>query len=148
LDLDGGNSLHRLGCPNGSNNNRFNEIEDEMILKFEGIVSTGDDYRCSDDDDKNGSVFIGNEDVVEKIENANFQKPVTVAIADERFSGDLAVETGWGYSEYTPMDPDILIVGDHDLIDILARYTGQKITMWIADEPVNVLDNSPNKKEK
>lgn len=116
-------------------------------LKFEGIVTLGDTYRVSgewtdyyEDGDKNGSVWIGDADVVQEIDNAQFGSAVTVGIADDKFDGDLFVETGWGYSEYTPMDPDVLKVGGHDLIEILTRYEGKHITLWISNGPINLFE--------
>lgn len=110
-----------------------------MILKFQGEVKTGDFYRV-EEEGLNGSIHIGDSDVLFEIEGAGFSKRVTVGILDERFDGELSVETGWGYSECTPMDPDVLKVGEHDLIEILERYVGQNITMFIADEPFNILE--------
>lgn len=66
---------------------------------------------------------------------------IIVGIADETFDGDLFVETGWGYSEFTPMESDELKVGDHDLIEILSRHEGENITLWVSDEPINVLED-------
>jgi hypothetical protein len=110
-----------------------------MILKFNGLVELGDPYRV-DENDRDGSVIIGGRDVVHEIGTSGFEKEVTVGILDERFDGELSVETGWVYSEYTPMDPDVLRVGGHDLIEILSRYAGKEITMFVADEPFNILD--------
>ena len=67
---------------------------------------------------------------------------IVSGIADERFEGDLFVEMGWGYSEYTPMESDTLKVGDHDLIEILRRYEGKEITLFAFNEPSNILDDS------
>lgn len=112
-----------------------------MVLIFNGQVTLGDACRCSEEG-PDGSIFIGGIDVVSKIrENKeNFRRKVTVGILDERFDGELFIEEGWGYSEWTPMDNDQLKVGSHDLIEIVTRYSGQSITMFVADEPVNILD--------
>lgn len=113
-------------------------------LRFEGVVQNGDYCRVSDgdsDDDLNGAVHIGGVDVVDTIQETKFTTPVTVGIADETFDGDLFVETGWGYSEYTPMDPDVLKVGGHDLLEILSRYEGKSITVWISEGPINLLED-------
>jgi len=111
-----------------------------MILKFEGKVELGDECRCSDD--PSGAILIAGRDAVGEIYDADFSGPVTVAIADSRFTGDLSVDLGDGYTEWTPMDPDKLMVGPHNLIDALRHFAeaGESVTMWIADEPVNVLD--------
>lgn len=108
-----------------------------MILKFSGVVEKGDGSRCSDEPD--GEIIIGGIDVVGKISDTGFNKDVTVGILDQRFDGELSVITGWGYSEYTPMESDELRVGDHDLIEILGRYEGEDITVFVADEPFNIL---------
>lgn len=111
------------------------------ILKFHGELVFGNGYRNSESaDDLDGSIHIGGADVLSQIANVQFNGPVTVAIADERYSGDLAYELGWGYSEVTPVDDDKLTVGPHDIIARLNQYeAGQIVTMWIADEPFNRL---------
>lgn len=109
-------------------------------LRFEGEVTLGDTFRVYDDEEP-GAIRIGGIDLVDAVDEAKFTKPVTVGIADENFDGDLFVETGWGYSEYTPMDPDVLKVGGHDLLDILSRYEGKSITVWISEGPINLLED-------
>lgn len=114
-------------------------------LRFQGVVTLGDNYRVSYEGspcDKNGAVWIDDHDVVSEIEDARFSGPVTVGIADETFDGDLFVDTGWGYSEYTPMDSDVLKVGGHDLIEILSRLEGKSITLWVSEGPINLLEES------
>ena len=116
-------------------------------VKFEGIVTLGDNFRVSYDGnpyDKNGAVWIGDSDVVSEIDDAKFSGPVTIGIADETFDGDLFVDMGWGYSEYTPMDPDVLKVGGHDLIEILSRSEGKSITLWVSEGPINLLEENNN----
>lgn len=110
-----------------------------MILKFQGVVQLGDEFRV-DEEGLNGSVHIGDSDLVWELDNAKFTGRVTVGILDERFDGELSVDTGWGYSEYTPMDPDVLSIGDHDLLEIIRRYNEQYITVFVADEPFNILE--------
>lgn len=115
------------------------------VLKFEGEVTQGDACRVYDDEEP-GAVRIGGVDLVNAVEDATFTGPVTVAIADDRFSGDLVVDLGWGYSEYTPVDPDQLQVGPHDIIEILLTREGETVTVWVADEPINTLsDGTPPK---
>jgi hypothetical protein len=104
-------------------------------INLTGLVTTGDRWRSADG--LRGAVWFGDVDLVSAISEAGFSKPVTVAIMDERYTGDLSVDVGWGYSEYTPMDPDVLKVGDHDLIEIIGRFEGQQVRVIIADEPVD-----------
>jgi hypothetical protein len=108
-----------------------------MRLKFKGIVTSGDDCRVSEVD---GAIHIGGVDVVAKMSKHSGR--FTFGVADERFDGDLFVEMWWGYSEWTPMEADVLKVGDHDLIEILRRYEGKEITMFAFNEPSNILDDS------
>jgi hypothetical protein len=110
-------------------------------LHFHGEIRFGDSSRVSVDAAiPDGDIHIGGVDVLNAISGARFNNPVTVAITDERYSGDLAYELGWGYSEYTPMDDDKLTVGPHNIIALLHRYEeGQIVTMWVADEPFNRL---------
>ena len=115
-----------------------------MILKFDGAIAFGDEYRVAEDDALNGSVHIGGRDVLAEVDDAGFTNPVTVAIADERYSGDLAYEIGWGYSEWTPVEEDKLTIGPHNIIALLSRHPeGAVVTLWIADEPFNTLDPPP-----
>lgn len=121
-----------------------------MKLYFEGKVYCGDECRVGSDwnpktdEYKEGSILIGDRDFVGEILENFGGKKVTVAIADERFDGDVTGELGWGYSEYTPMDSDSLTVGKHDLIEILSRYEDKEIKVWVADEPINVLEDAQN----
>lgn len=111
-----------------------------MILKFTGKVELGDGYRISNEY-KSGAIFIGNIDVVSEIDDIfKDGTKLIIGIADKTFNGDLFVECGWGYSEYTPMDSDTLKVGDHDLINILEGYEDEEITMWVSNEPINILE--------
>lgn len=92
--------------------------------------------------DKCGTALIDGKDVLAEVRQAFNQYParkVTVAIADERYDGRLMYDFGSpGYSEYTPAEPAELNVGPHNLIDTLARLDGQRITLWIADEPIDL----------
>ena len=106
------------------------------ILKFKGVVETYDFCLESAND-----YSIGGVDFIAKIVATPFDSPVTVAIADERFTGDLDCSEGLqGYSEYTPGEPADLCVGPHNILKILDRYDGKEITLWIADEPINMLE--------
>src|SRR6478735_4604083 len=119
-------------------------------LLFSGPVEAGDEYRVDDDDQALGAVWIGNRDVVAEVIRAfggetacaDERKRVTVGIVDQQFDGDLFVEYGWGYSEWTPMDPDKLRVGDHDLIEIILRAAGPDlsvpVTLVISDGPIDL----------
>lgn len=134
-----------------------------MKLKFEGKVTTGDSSRVSycwnekkhgteghhsaeDCDEKNGALWIDGRDVVDEVGEVAWQGPVTCAIyagtltGDTAFQGALKIQQGWGYSEYTPMDSDKLFVGPHDILKILEGFKGQEITVWFADETINVLE--------
>lgn len=112
-----------------------------MILHFSGIVAIGDNARTGAVE-PDCSVTVGGVDVVAAVGEAAWGGPVTVAIADERFSGDLETGFGWGYSEWTPMEGDKLRIGPHDIIAILEGMEGQAVDVWIADEPANVLGRS------
>jgi hypothetical protein len=110
-----------------------------MILVLKGIVETGDAYRVESVEEQ-GAILIGGKDLIDEIEEAKFTGKVTVGIADQTFTGELFYEMGWGYSEWTPMEQDSLKVGSHDLLEILERYENQEIIVFIADEPVNILE--------
>ncbi len=120
------------------------------VVKFQGVVDV--DLDAPEDD----LIMIGGADVVLILDRAfptNYDprtghkhpNKVTFAIGDETFSGDLyAVVTYSGYSEWTPGDPCELTAGDHDIKQILGeRYNGKVITMWVANEPINTLEDYP-----
>lgn len=108
-------------------------------LVFKGTVERGDAYRVGDDEP--GAIRIGGRDVVEEVAETFTEKTnLTVGVADERFDGDLFIETGWGYSEWTPMDSDELKIGDHNLLEILGRYEGERVTVFLSDGPIDLMD--------
>jgi hypothetical protein len=103
------------------------------VLRFDGIVENVD-YE---------DFTIGGRYVIEEIGKAfgRQKAAVTAALADERFEGDLDLYIGSrGYSEWTPGEVGRLRIGKHDLFDRLDELDGQQVTLWIADEPVNVLE--------
>jgi len=115
-------------------------------IVFEGRVELGDSSRCSsNDDEKDGALWIGARDVVSEIGEVKWNGPVTCAIfagkltGDTAFQGALRIQEGWGYSEYTPIESDELFVGPHNLLKIIGDLEGDEITVWFADEPINVL---------
>lgn len=83
---------------------------------------------------------IGDKDVIAEIDFPPGTM-VNCGIADARYTGALDIEIGWGYSEWTIMDSDRLQVGPHDLLDIIRRYEGQEITLFISDGPINLLEH-------
>ncbi len=121
-----------------------------MILKFNGVVwldSNDEPYIGKSEDTDHKDIYhsvvwilnYGFEGIGQPFAN---DARVYVAIADERFDGDLYALQGLdGYSEWTPGSVAELTVGPHNLIEELRRYEGQTITMWIADEPVNTLED-------
>jgi hypothetical protein len=106
-------------------------------LRFDGVVDA-----WGDQPDGAERLTIGGRWVVSEInESFPFNTAVTVAIADERFTGALDADVGMrGYSEWTPGEPSQLTVGPHSILDVLQRYDGQTVTMWVADEPVDLAD--------
>jgi hypothetical protein len=112
-----------------------------MIQVFDGIVKLGDPCRVDRwEGEPDGAVWIGDRDLVTEVEESFEGKTVTIGIMDEQFDGELFIETGWGYSEWTPMDSDQLHVGGHDILAILERYEGQHVKVVVSDEKVNLLE--------
>jgi hypothetical protein len=97
--------------------------------------------RITDDDLGPGErgVMIGDHDIPADIDFP-FGTNVTCGIADERWNGPFDKELGWGYSEYTVMSSDTLKVGSHDIIEILERYVGRRVTFFVSDGPINLLE--------
>lgn len=112
-----------------------------MKLIFKGKVELGDEYRVGHNDMFDGAVNVGGIDVIEEIyDTFNSNQKVTVGIANKDFDGELFVQCGWGYSEYTPMEQDELRVGEHNIIDILSDYEDEEVTLFISDSPINLLE--------
>lgn len=119
-----------------------------MKIVFSGKVESGCSSRTSDGDEKDGALWIGGKDVVSEVGAITWSGPVTVAIASDfllgntTYAGALKIAEGWGYSEYTPMDDDQLFVGPHDLLKIIGELEGRNVTVWFADEPLNILEGA------
>jgi hypothetical protein len=135
-----------------------------MKICFEGVVHSGDPSRtgwCYDKthkkdssgdcidvscNEKDGSLWIGDHDVISEVGSIKWEGPITCAIyassllGDTAFQGALRIQEGWGYSEYTPVEDDELFVGPHNLIKIISDMEGDHITVWFADETINVLE--------
>ncbi|GAA5417939.1 hypothetical protein Pryu01_03017 [Paraliobacillus ryukyuensis] len=112
-----------------------------MKLIFKGKVELGDDCRVGLAEE-DGAIRIGDKDVVREIDDTfSSDTKLTVGIADKTFTGELFVMCGWGYSEYTPMDSDELKVGEHNLISILQEHEDEEVTMFVSDEPIDVLED-------
>lgn len=104
-------------------------------VEFRGVVTTGCRYRA-DTDQKLGSVFVGEADVVRSIDEADLKANVRVLIDGVKVAeGDVLSELGWGYSDYTPMDPDSCRVGGFDLVDELAKREGADVALRIEELP-------------
>lgn len=107
-----------------------------MILKFSGII----EY---DSDESPFVLRIGGVDVISSVGSAfRDGSRVYVALADETFDGDLYSDEGSpGYSEWTPGDPSEFRVGNHDVLERMEQLRGSNVTLWVANEPVNTLED-------
>jgi hypothetical protein len=106
-------------------------------LVFHGTV---DDWADPTGPEHFHTVRVGGRDVLAEIDEAfTASQKVTVAIADQAFTGDLFVDLGMrGYGEMTPGEVSQLTAGPHDLKSVLGRYDDQVITMWVSDEPIDL----------
>lgn len=112
-----------------------------MKLKFKGKLEIGDGSRVLDDIPW-GMIHIDGQDVLGEISDTfRNGEQVTIGLADETFDGELFTDIGWGYSEWTPMDHDNFFIGDHDFLNILSKHEGEEVTLFVADEPINVLED-------
>lgn len=112
------------------------------VLMLNGIVECGDGARVAEEGLR-GAVYVGGRDLVEEVFDAGFGgAPVTFAFVDERHEGPLAIDFGYGYSEYTPVEWDKLFIGPHDILKILEGCEGRFVTVWFADEPFNRIELS------
>lgn len=113
-------------------------------MQWQGTVTRGDEYRVGswgdDEELTDGDILIGGKDFLHEVESATWNGPVIVGIGDARFLGDLEVDSGWGYSEYTPVDPDRLRVGQHDILSYLRNLEGQEVVVTISDEAINLVE--------
>lgn len=102
-----------------------------MRVEFAGTVELGDECRL-ERLGLNGAIHIGGVDIVDAIAEEKFGKYVNVYLNGEYIAnGEVVTATGWGYSEYTPMDEDRLLVGDCDLIDRLNDLEGEDVRLVI-----------------
>src|SRR6478609_7606345 len=111
------------------------------VLQFSGVITRGDSCRVSDDEPE-GDILIGGVDFLAAVDNAfKSGQSITVGILDdavETVAGSLAVDLGWGYSDYTPMDEDSLTVGGSDVLKALARRENQQVTVVVSDGPIDL----------
>ena len=103
-----------------------------MRKAWSGVVTVGDGYRCFDG--QMGKIFIGGDDIVDDIAEERWGPKARVFLnGGEIANGAAVTEIGWGYSEYTPIDYDVLSVGKCDILDILDEMEGQIATLVIDD---------------
>jgi len=112
-----------------------------MILKLSGVVEVPEETWWID----GKTLWIGDKSITEEITKCRLgERVVHVSIADEHFTGDLGcLEGEAGWSEWTPGTCDMLHIGGCDLTEVLFRYDGQFITMYVSDEPINTLEDYP-----
>lgn len=102
-------------------------------LEFRGKVSCGDGCRVSYDE-VSGAVHIKGIDVVDAIAEESWTKNVRVILdGNEVANGHLVAEVGWGYSDWTPMDSDEVLVGECNLVDQLQVLEGQSVHLIVED---------------
>ena len=102
-------------------------------LRFTGVVDFWSDeevYRP----------WIGGVNVLEAINAASFgRQAVTVGLMDARYVGELFSDMGSpGWSEYTPGGPAELTAGNHNVFDRLVDLSGQVVTLFVSDEPIDL----------
>jgi hypothetical protein len=107
-----------------------------MRLELKGLVATGDPCRVSECGELDGHIHIDDTDLVDAIAEEKWDLDGTKVYLDgkEIANGRLVADTGWGYSEYTPMDPDSLRVGECDLLELLDALEGEHVSLLITDE--------------
>jgi len=116
-----------------------NADDEDTVLCFTGEVESGAE---PEDPEGGPTIRIGGVDVVAAIEAAWKETArVTVALADERFTGMLDVDSGArGYSEWTPAETATLRAGEHDVLARLRVLDGRRVTVWVSGRPVDVSD--------
>jgi hypothetical protein len=98
-------------------------------LAVKGNVWCGNSTRNSENDDENGSVWVGMTDVVSQLEDAS--GIAAVYVNDELVAAGAIHCTLGNGTEYTPMEGDQLVVGKEDVRDLLCSLAGQKIALRI-----------------
>lgn len=101
-----------------------------IFEKFSTLVSS---YQIAADPDKR---LLGVEFVV------RVRMPGREVVTRTQGSRVRLRDADYGYSEYTPGDYANLSVGKHDLLPVFEELVGQRVAVWIADEPVNLVDFS------
>lgn len=109
---------------------------------FEGFI---DQYANPENGNDGMTVRIGGVDVLAAVDAAfDHKQVVTLAVChasfpEEKFSGGIYVDLGMrGYSEYTPGEAGDLLTGPHSLRTVLDKSRNQSVTVWIADEPIDL----------
>lgn len=105
-----------------------------MRLEFKGVVTTGDSTRCNDCADQMGDIYIGGSDICDEVNEQKWSSDVRVTLnGEELANGTCVTQVGWGYSEYTPVEDDVVIVGSCDLLERLRSLDGQDVHVVIED---------------
>lgn len=105
-----------------------------MRLEFKGVVTSGDSCRCSESDEQMGDIYIGGSDICDEVNEQKWSDDVRVTLNGEVLAnGTCVTHVGWGYSEYTPIDDDQVIVGSCDLLERLNGLVGQDVHVVIED---------------
>lgn len=108
-----------------------------MRLEFNGRLSFGNEYRTNDDDATNGAVFIDGSDVVASIAESDWDDDSAEAYLNgvKVAKGKAVTSIGWGYSEYTPVDEDVVQIGGFDLLKALLQLKeGEVVSLIIQDK--------------
>lgn len=112
------------------------------IKSYKGICIRGNSSRCSDTNDDpdypNCSFTIGGVDVIEDLIDSKLDGHVVVKLNDQIIGdGVILVEYGSGYSEYTPVDEDRLVVNGGDVIDLILDYAGKEVELVVINDTDN-----------
>lgn len=105
-----------------------------MRLEFKGVVTTGDSCRCDETAEQMGYIYIGGTDICDEVNEQKWSGDVRVTLnGEELANGTCVTQVGWGYSEYTPIENDTVIVGSCDLLERLHDLNGQDVHVVIED---------------
>ncbi len=104
---------------------------------YSGEIEAGDECRVAYEDEDNGAVWIGGVDVIDDLPDAMPDALFVLRVSGAepvKFGGDAVAAVGWGYSEWTPMEPDLWRVGDVDALSELLNHVGKHAELCVSWE--------------
>lgn len=105
------------------------------MIVLEGELRLGDEYRSRADLDP-GALYVGNHDLVRVLDTSDLDVVrFDVNSGEKTWEGQLYAEQGFGDQQWNPGEPDVLEVGDVDIINALQLFVGDFIRIEVEGVP-------------